>query len=146
MKPVIKISEVASKRLSGRAKKKRGFALIEVLVAALVFAFGVLGIVGLQARMSTAQSSASLRLTAINLSQEIIGAMWADVSPFALGRFTTANCDSDARCKSWKNKVERELPEGTPTIAVAGNVATIQITWNTKDGAQRYQTLTAVQP
>ena len=146
MKLISKPTTGRCKRPQAKAHAKRGFALIEVLVAALVFAFGVLGIVGLQARMSTAQSSATHRLTAINLSQEIIGAMWADVSPFALGRFTTANCAADARCKSWKDKVERQLPSGTPTIAIDGNVATIQITWNTKDGAQRYQTLTAVQP
>ena len=146
MKPAIKSWRGSRLRLQAKSKGKRGFALIEVLVAALVFSFGVLGIVGLQARMSTAQSTATFRLTAINLSQEVIGAMWADSSAFALNRFATANCDADARCKAWKDKVVRELPGGTPTIAINGSVATIQITWNTKDGAQRYQTLTAVQP
>lgn len=132
--------------LQRRGGHARGFAFIEVLVASLVFSFGVLGIVGLQARMSSAQTHASMRLTAINLTQELIGSMWADISAGGLNRFSTGSCSADPRCSAWKTKVQRELPNGVPTVEIVGNTANIQLAWSTKDGQQTYRTFTAVQP
>ena len=40
----------ASLRSSSGAPRQQGFALLEVLVSILIFSFGVLGLVGLQAR------------------------------------------------------------------------------------------------
>jgi type IV pilus assembly protein PilV len=47
-----------------------------VLIALLIFSFGVLGIVGLQANMSIRSTEARQRAEAAVLANEIIGRMW----------------------------------------------------------------------
>lgn len=88
----------------------RGFVLLEVLVALLIFAFGVLGIVGLQAAMTKAQTGAKLRGDAALLAQELIGTMWGDVP--GLPNYTTSACEAHTRCNVVKAKVASVLPAG----------------------------------
>ncbi len=57
--------------------------LIEALVAVLIFAFGVLGIVGLQAAMTKAQTQSKSRADASLLAQQVIGSMWTDTPNLA---------------------------------------------------------------
>lgn len=52
--------------------------LLEALIAILIFSFGVLGIVGLQASMVKSTSDAKYRSTASYIAQQRIGEMWAD--------------------------------------------------------------------
>lgn len=52
--------------------------LIEVLVAILVLTFGILGIVGLQAKMTVNMNDARFRAEAAFLADQLIGLMWSD--------------------------------------------------------------------
>ena len=52
-----------------RHRGTAGFALIEVLVAVLLFAIGILGMVGLQASMTQAQTESKVRADAANLDR-----------------------------------------------------------------------------
>lgn len=52
--------------------------LLEALIAILIFSFGVLGLVGLQASMVKSTSDAKYRSTANYIAQQRIGEMWAD--------------------------------------------------------------------
>ncbi len=54
--------------------------LLEALVALLIFSIGVLGIVGLQASMTKAQTGSKFRADAAFLAQRLIGSMWSDRS------------------------------------------------------------------
>jgi len=54
--------------------------LLEVLVAILIFSFGILGLVGLQANMINEQSAAKYRSDAGYLAGELTGLIWADVT------------------------------------------------------------------
>ena len=56
-------------------RSARGVALIEALVGLLIFSFGVLGLIGLQATMSKAQTGAKFRADASNLTAELLGVM-----------------------------------------------------------------------
>ena len=59
-----------------RASRQSGVMLIEALIALLIFAIGILGIVGLQAAATTASSDAKYRSEAALIANELIGQMW----------------------------------------------------------------------
>jgi type IV pilus assembly protein PilV len=125
-----------------RASSERGFVLVEVLVAGLIFTFGVLGIIGLQVQMTRAQTVSKYRADAVNLTQELVGLMWSDFTD--VPSFST-NCSSNPRCANWQAKVDRQLPGAQTTVQVqTGNVVSIEIEWPTVDGTQRYSTQTQV--
>lgn len=126
-------------------QRRRGFVLIEVLIAGLIFAFGILGIVGLQANMTRAQTAGKFRGDAINLAQELIGTLWSDYTLLSSYDTATGNCGGNPRCNSWRSKVARELPSGTAVVTVsAGGNVDIRVNWTTTDGNLKYETQTAV--
>ncbi|MDA8093814.1 MAG: type IV pilus modification protein PilV [Betaproteobacteria bacterium] len=57
-----------------------GFTLVEVMVALVIFSFGLLGLVGLQGTMIKNATDAKYRSDAADLADQIIGTMWADQS------------------------------------------------------------------
>ncbi len=121
----------AVRSLRARRKSQRGVALIEALVGILIFAFGIIGLVGLQVAMTRAQGTAKFRADAAYLGSEVIGRMWADQPNLA--QYNTANCGSYDPCKDWRDKVSASLPGGSPTLeytAADGTVA-LTITWTT---------------
>jgi len=68
-----------------RASRQSGVMLIEALIALLIFAIGILGIVGLQAAATTASSDAKYRSEAALIANELIGQMWvSDRTPATL--------------------------------------------------------------
>ena len=105
--------------------------LIEVLVSILIFSIGVLALVGLQAKMTRAQSASKFRADAAYLSNELIGVMWSDLKNLGLGKYDGTSCANYARCLDWQTKVSQNLPGGVGTVsavAATGEV-TITITW-----------------
>jgi type IV pilus assembly protein PilV len=126
------------------ARRNAGFVMLEALVAGLIFAVGVLGVVGLQASMTQSQTTSQFRGEATHLAGELIGLLWADLP--GLTNYNTAQCAAYARCNDWANKVARTLPGATTAVAVnAGTgVVTISISWTTRSGVQTYSTNTSV--
>lgn len=111
----------------------RGIALIEALVAVLIFAFGVIGLVGLQVSMTRAQGSAKYRADAAYLGSQVLGQIWADRS--ALDKFNTGGgdpCATYVPCQDWKAKVGSSLPQGKADITAnqATGVVQMTITWS----------------
>lgn len=66
-------------------KKQGGVALIEVLVSALVFAFGVVGLINLQSTLFKAATNAQARTVAVQLAEEKLEDLrrFADYATFA---------------------------------------------------------------
>jgi len=56
----------------------RGFTLLEALIAILIFSFGILALMGLQATAISDVRDAKYRADAAFLANAIIGAMWSD--------------------------------------------------------------------
>ena len=123
--------------MAARQRGLRGVALIEALVAILIFAFGVLGIIGLQASMTRAQSAAKVRGDAASLASELVGILWVE-SVANRANYTTANCANQPACLDWKNKVAASLPGSSTALSVdttSGEVS-ITLTWNVPNEGQ----------
>ena len=108
-----------------RAGRQAGVALLEVLVSLLLFSFGVLGLIGLQARAVSISTDAEDRNRAALLANDVASTMW-------LNKSTTA-IDTNAG-SAWQTRVADQsrggLPNGVLTItAVTTNSADIKIAW-----------------
>jgi len=133
------------RRLQVRSRPaSRGFAMLEALVGLLIFSFGILGLVGLQASMTKAQSMSRYRSDAAALASDLVGTMWSDVPHLA--QYSGSGCNGYAMCKAWADKVALVLPQGTQNIAVNNGMVTVTLTWTLPGEAvpNRYVTATAI--
>jgi type IV pilus assembly protein PilV len=135
-----------SPRLRGR-----GFMLIEVLISVVIFSIGILGLVGLQAKMTTAQTEAKARADASYLASELVGLMWADIANLAQYQYSattsSGNCTGHTACNTWLNKMKTALPSGNATLTPTTSTGDVSITltWQLPGGSTHtYQTVTTV--
>ena len=83
-------------------------------MAVLLFAIGILGIVGLQASMLQAQTDSKVRADAANLVDEVAALMWSQVNkgkpaPATLAsivQFKDGTCAGDLTCNGWLTKLK----------------------------------------
>lgn len=101
----------------------RGISLIEVLVVVVIFSFGLLGLVGLQARALQVSVSAEDSNRAALLASEVAATMWNNNS---------ATLDA-AVVEAWAARVADSaaggLPGGVGTVVVDAGVARITVSW-----------------
>jgi type IV pilus assembly protein PilV len=98
---------------------QRGIALFEALVSILVFSFGVLGLIGLEARAINFSVDAEDRNRAALLANEIASSMW-------LAGTVTVNA---ATLSAWQTSASDPTHAGMP----GGNVAINPVTANSAD-------------
>lgn len=125
--------------------RSNGFTLIEVLIAMLVLAVGLLGLAGLQATSLKNNQSAYNRSQATQLAYDLADKMRANVAGLATYTtagaaaqktpcLTTTGCSPTDMAKNdlfeWNNAVATAFPSGVGAIAVATGVFTITITWD----------------
>jgi len=105
------------------SRQRRGFSLIEVLIVIVLFSFGLLGLVGLQARAIQVSVNAEDSQRAALLANEAASLMWGNSS---------ITIDS-ATLIAWQTRVANSaatgLPNGLGTVVVTGNVARITVSW-----------------
>src|SRR5574343_557691 len=120
-----------------------GFAILEALVSMLVFALGILGLIGLQGTMTREQTASKVRADAAYLASELVGTMWTDIPNRTL--YADGSCMGYARCADWRNKLSVTLPSGTASVKLddpgIGDVE-VTITW-TMPGGDEHQYITA---
>lgn len=118
---------------------QRGFTLIEVLVSLLVFSFGVLALVGLQATAVRMASDARDRADATFLADQLFGRMLISdpttVASFAHHPTVGASCaptgaaSTNAMVTEWLAEVQALLPNATANVQqIVINAATGQVT------------------
>lgn len=114
------------------ARRTKGFTLIEVLVAVLILAIGLLGLAGLQAASMRNSQSALMRSQATILAEDIMDRIRANTNNASLaaymagtaeanGNCTNATgCNADAMAKNdlfeWYAALARELANGDGTV------------------------------
>lgn len=115
-------------------RRQGGAFLLEALVAILVISFGILGIVGLQARSLAAIGDAQYRGEAAFYAQSLAGRMWAHDPTDVVAYFATGGTGYT----NWTNEVTAAgsgLPNATTDVAFTdlqsanGVMAKITITW-----------------
>lgn len=127
---------------------QQGFALLEALIAILIFSFGVLAVVGLQAVMTKATGTAKFRGDAAYLANNLMGRMWADIPNLA--KYDTDSASAYAPRTTWNNLVTAELPSSSTVIDVTslssgGTEVTITISWQPAgEQSHRYSTTTLI--
>jgi type IV pilus assembly protein PilV len=104
----------------------RGITLIEVLVAMTIFAFGVLGMLGMQARAIAYFSDAKYRTDATLLSDALINDIWVNRANMAT--YAYAGGAVPAQLQPWLNEVQATLPNANATVTVTPATSTVQVT------------------
>lgn len=131
-----------AKSSKGTGRYQRGSVLIEALIGFLIFAVGVLGLVGLQVSMTRAQTGTKVRADAVQLANEIIGIMWADREQNHTF-YTAAGCSGHPPCSEWQLKVKRSLPGGEGVVDFnAANLFEVKVslTWSLpEEGAHKFE-------
>ena len=95
--------------------------LLEVLIAMLIFALGVLGLVGLQANASKESSMAKYRADATLLANELVGEMWVSDRSYAGLSAKFASATPGPGYTAWLARVTATLPrvaEVPPTVTL----------------------------
>ncbi|WP_156401361.1 hypothetical protein [Duganella sp. Root1480D1] len=118
-------------------RQQGGIVLVEALVAIVIFAFGVLAIVGMQSASVRQVTDAKYRIDAANLVSQSLGELWAD--------------RSNIQAHAVKDRPVDTLPNGKLTIQVpgpwsvaAGVTVTVKVTWQLP-GESKVHSQTSVQ-
>lgn len=135
--------------------RQRGAGLVEVMVALVILAVGLLGIAGLQLASLQNNHSAALRSQAVTLCYDALDRMRANRNAANLGDYTTAFADAaptgttiaEQDLREWKLTVGA-LPSGAGAInsaAVGGRLLfTVTVQWDDSRGAKAAEQFTAV--
>lgn len=103
-------------------KSQAGVLLIEVMIAVLIFSFGLLGLVGLQVVSTQNSMNAEERTRATMLANDIVSVMWIKKS-----------LNPTAEIDAWKvlvaDSTKSGLDNATGDVTVATNLATVTVTW-----------------
>lgn len=105
-------------------KKESGVALLEALIAVLIFSLGILALMGLQAISIKQTADAKYRADAAFLANQIIGEMWAD-DPANLDDYAhrpTGTPCTPGGAASANAKVTAWLGNATTAGSVAGSL------------------------
>jgi type IV pilus assembly protein PilV len=129
---------------SVRRRTGRGFTLVEVLVALVVFSVGLLGIAGLQITSLKANHGSATRTQAVYLAYDIIDRMRANPKAaitdhayeIAVNATPTAGTVAGDDLIAWRTNIANSLPSGSvsPSGSVvyvaATNLFTVNIVWD----------------
>lgn len=119
---------------------QRGIALLEVMIATVILAIGLLGTVGLQARAYASLNDAGQRAEATIASEKLFGLMSTDLgnlSSYALAEGGAGN----AVLTSWLAETKVAIPSANPSITITptssgtdSTQVTVVIKWQRKAG------------
>lgn len=92
-----------------------GVVLLEALAGILIFSFGILAFLWMQASATRQVTDSRYRLEASFLANQILGDMWGHSNE--LGKYVATN------------QTVATLPNGKRTVAVNGSTVTVTINW-----------------
>lgn len=140
--------------------KQRGSVLLEAMISMLIFSIGILGLVGMQATVINSTSDARYRSSAGFLVDQMVGNVWAGrlgANIATASNVMSAVPDPALACNPcapgnanasqiWAASVAGALPSATASVAIAGAMVTVSVTWqppNLPPGEQPHQHMAA---
>lgn len=119
-------------------KRQAGVTLIEVLVAVLITAVGVMGAAAMQLNSVKFNQAANTRSTAVFLANDIADRLRANRAIAILGGYDLAMADSapsgtamnQIDLQEWLLELASRLPAGDGAISRNGNTFSIALQWH----------------
>jgi len=143
---------LAARDAHATSAAQRGVALLEALIAILIFSFGVLGLIGTLAGSIRATNDARYRAEAANLAQALIGAMWSTRADDLDAQFGAGG----AQLVAWQTQVANLLPQATganvplvdltqPGLSTQSRSVVVTMFWQLPGESGRHQLLITAQ-
>jgi type IV pilus assembly protein PilV len=111
--------------------RQKGSYLLEALIAILLFAFGILGLIGLLATSVRATNDARYRTEAANLANGMVADMWT----MTAAKMTTEFCAGCTKLTAWETEAASLLPASgvtvvlTPGLSLQSSTVVVTISW-----------------
>src|SRR5680860_148660 len=124
--------------------RQQGFTMIEVLVAVLVFAIGLLGVAGMQSLALKSSNNSNIRSLVNIHAYDIVERMRANMPAVQSGQYnsiqgaTTAasclpNCTPNQLAtwdaSEWHANLQADVPSATGAVTYTNGIATVTINW-----------------
>ncbi|WP_375176777.1 type IV pilus modification protein PilV [Marinobacter mobilis] len=130
-------------------RQQQGSSLIEILVAVLIFAIGLLGVAGMQVYSLKMNANSHIRTQANLLAQDMVERMRSN--PFQRGAYamsfsecTTAVTGNPSSAdiaasdrRNWCRQLDRNLPAGQGSVDVDNGLVTITVRWQERAGREQ---------
>jgi len=92
---------------TGFAISRRGFVLLDALVAVVIFSIGIVGLVALQGAAMQMTGAASYRINAAMLADQLIAQMWANGDPSQLlTDYVGSGGKGDTKYMTWLSSID----------------------------------------
>lgn len=133
-------------------KTQNGVALLEALIAVLVFSFGILAIVGLQANAMRITTDAKMRIDASNAANQQMGQLWADSANLNSynGREMSVSSLPEGKLSVWVANTYPECLKGDPLPppCSTSDCVNIKVTWKVPgdSSTQIFCSITRINP
>lgn len=120
-----------SRRPCHSPKTQTGVALLEALIAVLIFSFGILAVVGLQANAMRISTDAKMRIDASNTANQQVGQLWADSANLSAynGREMSVSSLPEGKLSILVATEASECRKGAPPSCTQPDCVNIKITW-----------------
>ncbi|PXX89376.1 type IV pilus modification protein PilV [Marinobacter vulgaris] len=126
--------------------QQSGFGLIEILVALLILAIGLLGMASLQTASLQQTTGSQARTQAIFLAEDLVERIRANrqnindyalIDPDAVACNTGFAIDNSGVAEDdldeWRNSLACLLPGGNGEVSVNGNRVTVDLMWSSRE-------------
>ena len=116
---------------------QRGFSMLEVMVAILVVAIGLLGLAGLMNAGLRNNQSSSAQSQAVWLAYDMLDRLRADRTVAVAGGYNVlmgsapgGSGFTNTELVGWRGLLGNALPAGTGSVNVVGNAASVIVQWS----------------
>lgn len=141
------------KRANRLHVRQKGSYLLEALIAMLLFAFGILGLIGMLATSVRASNDARYRSEAAYVANGMIGDMWTmkrgQITSTGVGGFGSP--PDGGKLAAWKLKAASLLPSSdvtvalTPGISLQSDTVDVTITWQLPGSTEQHNYIMTAQ-
>ncbi|WP_166266455.1 type IV pilus modification protein PilV [Marinobacter caseinilyticus] len=123
---------------------QRGLSMIEVLIAMLIFAIGLLGVAGMQSLALKSTNNSNVRSLVNIHAYEIVERMRANMGAVETGQYNSVTAISGATnclpsctptnlaawdADEWLQNLQADIPGATGSVNYAGGIAAVTINW-----------------